>query len=91
MGVDTRAVGAALLQNTHGMQSRKEHELATQRATEERQLASAVLSKYSEEQRERGELADLHAKHDVLRECAPLPARRPFGYLRGWALPSRVW
>jgi hypothetical protein len=53
------------------MQARKENELAQLRTAEESQLASAVLSHYSEAQRERGEIADLHSKHDVLRECAP--------------------
>jgi hypothetical protein len=57
------------------MQTQKEQELAKQRVTEENQLATAVLSKYAKEQRERGEIADLHARHDVLRECAPLPLR----------------
>ena len=52
------------------LQSRKESELAQLRTTEESALASAVLANYSEAQRERGEIAELHSKHDVLRECA---------------------
>jgi hypothetical protein len=52
------------------VQTQKEQQLARQRVTEENQLATAVLSKYAKEQRERGEIAELHARHDVLRECA---------------------
>jgi hypothetical protein len=51
------------------MQTQKDQELAQLRATEESQLATAVLSNFAEEQRERGEIAGLHSKHDVLREC----------------------
>ena len=51
------------------VQNDKERELAALRATEENQLASAVLSKFAHEERERGEVQSLHARHEELRMC----------------------
>lgn len=50
------------------IQSGKQQELAQLRTREENDLATAVLDQHAKEQRERGEVAELHAKHDVLRE-----------------------
>lgn len=50
------------------VQSTKQKELANLRTVEEQQLATAVLDQHAREQRERGEIADLHSKHDILRE-----------------------
>jgi hypothetical protein len=46
--------------------------LQHQRADEENRLATAVLENYSAEQRRKGEIAELHARHDLLRECAAI-------------------
>eukprot|EP00892_Ulva_mutabilis_P003509 jgi/Ulvmu1/152/UM001_0156.1 len=48
----------------------KQRELAQLRTAEEQQLATAVLAEHAIEQRERGEIADLHSRHDILRELA---------------------
>lgn len=54
------------------MQSTKQKELAQLRTAEEQQLATAVLEQYAQERREYGEIADLHSRHDALRECDPI-------------------
>jgi hypothetical protein len=64
----TRAVPVVTL--SLGLQAAKEQELAQLRTVEEGALAGAVLARHAGEQRERGELAELHAKHETLRECA---------------------
>lgn len=53
------------------LQNSKQKELAQLRTAEEQQLATAVLDQYSKERRELGEIADLHSRHDVLREYEP--------------------
>jgi len=63
----------SILMPPAALQTQKEQELAQQRVAEENKLATAVLAQYAEEQRERGEVADLHSRHDVLRECALFP------------------
>ena len=53
------------------VQAHKQAELAQLRSAEEAKIAGAVLDKFSAEQRERGEVASLHERHETLRECAP--------------------
>lgn len=53
------------------MQTGKQQELAQLRTAEENHVATAVLDQHAKEQRERGEIADLHAKHETLREYDP--------------------
>jgi hypothetical protein len=55
------------------LQTRKQQELAQLRTAEENDLATTVLDQHAKEQRERGEIAELHAKHETLREYVPMP------------------
>lgn len=50
------------------MQTSKQQELAQLRTAEENDVATAVLDQHAKEQRDRGEIAELHAKHETLRE-----------------------
>jgi Trichohyalin-plectin-homology domain len=54
------------------LQTGKQQELAQLRTAEENDLATAVLDQHAKEQRERGEIAELHAKHETLREYDPM-------------------
>lgn len=58
------------------MQAQKQAELAQLRSSEEARIAGAVLEQFSAEQRERGEVASLHERHEGLRECARAAACR---------------
>jgi hypothetical protein len=50
------------------LQAEKQATLQQQRTDEEERLATAMLENFSAEQRRKGEIAELHSRHDVLRE-----------------------